>query len=90
MSNKLITATYKKDSEHYHRFIIDKSRGIVGNIYIQKGSDIPKCVIIELKWSEAAIRKGAEARKKKALSQARTKKVTAEQMLGHLKLYDFE
>lgn len=43
-----ITATYDRDSKRYHRYIIDEEQGIVGNIYIPKGSSVPKRVVVEL------------------------------------------
>lgn len=49
MSEKQLTATYDQDSKRYHRYIIDEGQGIVGNIYIPKGDDIPKQIIINLR-----------------------------------------
>ena len=43
-----VTATYDKDSKRYHRYIIDEGQGIVGNIYIPKGTWATKRVVVEL------------------------------------------
>ena len=47
-----LTATYDRDSKRYHRYIIDEGQGIVGNIYIPKGEDIPKQLSIKLRVKE--------------------------------------
>jgi len=44
-----ITASYDQDSKRYHRFIIKGGQGVVGNIYIPKGEDIPDEIIVSLK-----------------------------------------
>ena len=49
---KEITATFDQDSKRYHRYLIDEGQGVVGTIYIPKGKEIPKEVIIELKVKE--------------------------------------
>ena len=52
MNDKPITATYDRDSKRYHRYIIDEGQGVVGNIYIPKGDDIPKQAVINLRVKE--------------------------------------
>jgi hypothetical protein len=47
-----IVASYDQDSKRYHRYVIDEGQGIVGNIYIPKGKDIPKEVNITLRIKE--------------------------------------
>jgi hypothetical protein len=47
--NTEITASYDQDSKRYHRYVIDEGQGIVGNIYIPKGKDIPKEIKITLR-----------------------------------------
>jgi hypothetical protein len=49
---KEITATFDRDSKRYHRYLIDEGQGVVGTIYIPKGKEIPKEMIIELKVKE--------------------------------------
>jgi len=44
-----ITATFDRDSKRYHQFTIDEGQGIVGNIYVPKGEDIPAEVLIRLR-----------------------------------------
>ena len=44
-----ITATYDMDSKRYYRFYIDEGQGVVGNIYIPKGEDIPDEITIALR-----------------------------------------
>ena len=46
LENAEIVASYDQDSKRYHRYMIDEGQGIVGNIYIPKGKDIPKVVKI--------------------------------------------
>ena len=46
--DKLI-ATYDQDSKRYHRYTIDESQGIVGNLYIPKDAEIPKELTITLR-----------------------------------------
>ena len=43
-----ITATYDQDCKGYHRFIIDRGQGVVGNIYVPKGEDVPDLVKVQL------------------------------------------
>lgn len=47
-----VTARYDKDSKRYHRYLIEEGRGIVGNIYVSKDTDIPKELVIKLKPKE--------------------------------------
>lgn len=49
---KELTATYDKDSKRFHRFIIDRNQGIVGNIYIPKNEQVPEKVTITLKTKD--------------------------------------
>lgn len=49
---KEITASYDQDSKRYHRYVIDEGQGIVGNIYVPKGREIPKELTIKLKVKE--------------------------------------
>jgi len=49
---KEITASYDQDSKRYHRYVIDEGQGIVGNIYVPKGKEIPKQVLIKLRVKE--------------------------------------
>ena len=49
---KEITASYDQDSKRYHRYVIDEGQGIVGNIYVPKGREIPKELTITLKVKE--------------------------------------
>ena len=49
---KEITASYDQDSKRYHRYVIDDGQGIVGNIYVPKGKEIPKQVLIKLRVKE--------------------------------------
>lgn len=44
-----VAATFDQGSKRYHRYTIDEGQGIVGNIYIPKGKDIPKEVTIKLR-----------------------------------------
>jgi hypothetical protein len=44
-----IVASYDQDSKRYHRYVIDEGQGIVGNIYIPKGKEIPKELEITLR-----------------------------------------
>jgi len=44
-----ITATFDQDSKRYHRFLIDEGQGIVGNIYVPKGEDVPGEISIALR-----------------------------------------
>ena len=47
---KQVNATFDQDSKHFHRFLIDaNNEGIVGNVYIAKGDEIPDRVVIVLK-----------------------------------------
>ena len=50
-----LTATYNKDSERYHRYIIDadEDKAIVGTVYIKKGEEIPKELTIRLTMKES-------------------------------------
>jgi len=42
-----ITATFEKDSKRFRRFLIDNNKeGIVGTIYIPKGSKTPEEITI--------------------------------------------
>lgn len=46
---KEVTATFDQDSKRYHRYIIDEGQGIVGTIYIPKGREIPREVVVNLR-----------------------------------------
>jgi len=48
-SMKRITATFDQDSKRYHRFIIDEGQGLVGNIYVPRGQDVPGEIVIALR-----------------------------------------
>ena len=47
-----IIASYDQDSKRYHRYVIDEGQGIVGNIYVPKGKEIPKELKITLRVKE--------------------------------------
>jgi hypothetical protein len=57
MEKEKLTATFDRDSKRYQHFIIDEGQGIVGNIYIPKGEDIPDEVTIELRTRNDTNRK---------------------------------
>jgi hypothetical protein len=46
---KDLTARYDQDSKRFHRFAILSEEGITGSIYIPKGQEMPKRIILTLK-----------------------------------------
>lgn len=48
MSEKQVIAIYDRDSKRYHRYVLDETQAIKGVLYVPKGQDIPKQVVIKL------------------------------------------
>ena len=57
MSAKQIVAYYDADSKRFHRFIIDAGQEITGTIYVPKGQEVPKEIIVLLRSQKRATEK---------------------------------
>jgi hypothetical protein len=64
MSDKPLTASFKRNTERNHCFILDGWQGITGNLYIPKGDDIPKRITIEFNKIDKAKMKNKQAKEK--------------------------
>ena len=49
-----VTAKFDGDSKRLHRFIIDEDQGIVGTLYIPKGTQVPNEVIIAFRTKNSS------------------------------------
>jgi len=60
VNNKTLVAVYRKDTDRYHQFTFDIGQGMVGNLYVPKGADIPERITVELKVDKAKMEKQSE------------------------------
>ena len=54
MEERKVIAVFDKDSRKYHRFVITEGQGIVGTLYIPKGTQVPNEVIIALRTKNSS------------------------------------
>jgi hypothetical protein len=49
MEEPKVIAVFDKDNRKYHHFVITEGQGIVGTLYIPKGTQVPDEVIVALR-----------------------------------------